>query len=640
MPPMPPPPRTLATLAALVALVAGLLGPSGARAQVAGPAAAAAPAGSAAAGPGLLHIHVRGGAELHAVASAEHGELTFHGQLVDDAGTPIPHAPVVVQASSSEGAAGARSPLRVGPLRPCDAAGARPPPHGGPDEAVVETDDRGEFCAVGHGAAPAMTLELRFRGSKLYDAADLSVPVDPEPRLLRTILRFEPPPEAIDLDRESVTVTASLHVERNDARGAGGSGAAPPLATAQRANLALTLVDERGAHVADALTGGDGRARFEVKTAALAGPGSGELRVRFAGNAVLTKAEWSQPLVRRAEAHLALTHPIERADAEDGLTLDVDVATARGAVAGGVVEVRRVGATGAMGGRPAVDSGSAPSPGGALGETVGAGDVDEHGHARIVATFSAGGATLVPLSLRFVPAAPWYRPGPELRVEARLAEPGVGRQILLAAAVVAAAAWVVVGWRRSPRPPVLPGLEGAKAPPSGRAGVHVLASPADLAGWRGTVTDAHDGSPIAGAHLSIVAPAFAGDGVVVRVVADERGAFTLDAPYRSDARLVVSAAEHSVHEQALPPPSVLGVALITRRRAVLERLVRWARQRGAPFDGAPEPTPGHVRRVAARSSAPEVEAWASRVEQTAFGPDRVDEGLEREVRSAEPRAAR
>ncbi len=239
-----------------------------------------------------------------------------------------------------------------------------------------------------------------------------------------------------------------------------------------------------------------------------------------------------------------------------------------------------------------------------------------------------------------MPAAPWYRPGPELRVEAHLSGPGVGRQILLAAVVLAAAAWVVNGWRRSPRPPVAPGVEGSPAPPSGRAGVHVLASPSDLVGWRGTVTDAHDGSPVGGAQLSIVAPSFDGSGVVARAVADERGAFSLEVAYRSDARLVVSGVEHSTHEQALPPPSVLGVALVTRRRALLERLVRWARQKGAPFDGAPEPTPGHVRRVATRTSASEVEAWAGRVEHAAYGPDRVDETLERDVRGAEPRPLR
>jgi hypothetical protein len=613
-----------ARLIGVFVALAALLVPAGARAQPGGPAPQTAGA--------PLRVHVRGGAELHAVAGAAHGAVRLHGQLVDDAGAPIPKAILALDATSTEEP---HARLHVGPLRPCEDAvtGARPLPHGGPDDLLIETDEHGEFCAVARAAAPKMNLEIRFRATKLHDAAELSLPVDMiQPHLVRTVLRFEPPPETLDLDRETLTVTAKLSFDRSDAArqsaGDEGPGGAPQpsLGTAQRANLALTLMDERGAHIADAVTGGDGRARFEIKTAALAGPGPGELVVRFAGNAVLTNAEWSQPILRRAEARLALAHPIVPADPEDGVIVDVDASTSRGPVTGGVVEARRIAST------------SAAAQAGAASDSVGAGMIDENGHARIVATFSAGGATLAPLSLRFVPAAEWYRPGPELRVEARLAGPGVGRQILLAVTVLVAAAWVIVGWRRSPRPPALPGVDGSAAPRSGRAGVQVLASPADLTGWRGTVADAHDGALIAGARVSIVLPAFAGDGVAARAVTDEHGAFSIEAPYRNDGRLVVDAPEHSTHEQPLPPPSVLAVTLITRRRAILERLVRWARQRGAPFDGTSEPTPGHVRRVAARSSAQEIEAWAGRVEQAAFGPQPVDEAIERDVRATEPRA--
>jgi hypothetical protein len=578
--------------------------------------------GLAAAQPasGPLHIHVRGGSEIHAAASIDRVELTLRGELVDDAGAAIPGAPIVVQAVSSSSPP---TPLHMGALRPCDGATghASTTARTGPDEIVIETDERGAFCAVGRAPSSSFAIRLRFRGSRVYDPADRDVAIEPEQETaLRALVRFEPPPETIDLDRESVTVTASLRVDRADALRQGGGAAA----ATQRANLALALEDERGAHVAGAITGGDGRAHFDVKTAALAGPGEGELVARFAGNAALAKASATQPVVRRAEAHVALSHPIDRADPDEGLTLDVDVATGRGPVSGGVVEVRRTRADGA-------------------GESVGAATVDEQGHARVVAVFPAEGASLVWLGLRYVPAAPWYRAGPELRVEAKIAGPGALRQLVLAVVVVVAAAWVASGWRRAPRPRMAPGVEGSAAPPSGRAGVRVLASPGDLRGWRGKVADAHDGAPIAGARLSIVAPTFEGDGVVARATADEHGAFTLEGTYRidaSDARLVVSADTHATHEQPLPPPSVLAVALVTRRRALLERLVKWARQRGAPFDGAPEPTPGHVRRAATRAGAAEVEAWAGRVEQAAYGPEPVDEAREREVRSGEPRPAR
>ncbi len=603
----------------LGALLALLLVATGADAQ---PRAvgSAVPAARGSSGTVPLHIHVRGSAELHAVATADHGELTVHGELIDDAGTPIPGAPIALTASATDDPRAEK--LHVGPLRPCDETAGRTPPRGAPDDLVLETDERGGFCVLGQAPAVKATVKLRFRGSRVYDAVDASVPVEAaQDHLLRTLLRFEPPPETIDLDRESITVTASLRVDRGEPARQLADGRLPTVAgSAQKANLTLELSDERGAHVASAVTGGDGRARFEVKTAALAGPGAGELWVRFAGNPVLGKAEWSQPVMRRADAHVALAHPLDSADPDDGVPIEVAVTTARGPVSGGVVEVRRI----------------LPPP--SASESVGAGTVDEQGHGQVVASFSAGGAQQVPLALRYVPAAPWYRGGPELRVEVKVAGPGVGRALLLGAVVLAAAAWVVGGWRRSPRPPAAPGIEGGDAPPSGRPGVHVLASPPDLVGWRGTVADAHDGAPVASARLSIVAPSFKGDGVVARAVADARGAFTLEAGYRSDARLIVESDEHSTHEQALPPPSVLGVALVTRRRALLERLVRWARQRGAPFDGAPEPTPGHVRRVASRASAQEIEAWASGVERAVYGVERVDETVERAVRGAEPRA--
>ncbi|APR78101.1 Hypothetical protein A7982_03448 [Minicystis rosea] len=590
--------RPMSRLAAAALLLATALLPGAAAAQTAP----------------TLRVHVRGGAEMHAVAGSERGDVTIRGELIDDAGAAIANAPVVLTALAE----GTRAALRIGPLAPCEGSSARGAARGG-DEAVIETDDRGGFCAVGRAPAEKLVLKLKFRGSKVYDAAELEVPVTAEAeRLQRALLRFEPPPETIDLDRDTITVTAALRVERNELFRPSAAG------SAQRANLQLVLEDEPHAHVAEAVTGGDGRARFEVKTSALAGPGAGELVVRFGGNAVLAKAEDSKPIVRRAEAHVALDHPIGKADPEDGVAMDFVVTTGRGPVSGGVVEVRR----------------AQSGPQGPGGDSLGAGSVDDHGHARVVAAFAAAGASKVPLVVRYVPAAPWYRAGPELRVEVEVAGPGVLRQVLLAVVVIGAAVWVASGWRRAPRPRELPGMEGADAAPSGRAGVQVLASPPDLVGWRGSVTDAHDGSPIAGATLAIVTVSFAGDGTVARVTSDERGVFALEAAVRNDARLVVTSPDHATHEQPLPPPSVLRVALITRRRALLERLVRWARQRGAPFDGAPEPTPGHVRRAASRASIADVETWAGHVEQAVYGAERVDEARERAIRDTEPRPAR
>ncbi len=589
---------------------------SSALAQPAGPSGVAPPTK----GP-ALHLRVRGGSELSASASTIEGGFTLRGELLDDAGVPIPSGSVTVQALDGDRA------VKIATFEPCSGTGTKT---GGahtasPDEAVLEADEHGSFCVTGRAGTGKLKLKLRFKGGKLHEGAETEVTLDGEhDNLLHTVLRFEPPVEMVDLERPTLTVTAKLSVDRAEAARlrSGVTGAA------HREGLELTLEDERGTAVATATTGGDGRARFEVKTESLAGPGPGELRVRFAGTALLAKGAASQPIVRRADARLALSHPIEKADPDDGATVDVEVTTVQGPVKGGVLEVRR--ATAGDGAEQARLSAS---------DVLGAANVDDQGHARILAAVSGAGGSTVPLVVRYVPAAPWYRPGNELRADVELKSAGILRQILLGAAVLAAAAWIAKGWRRSPRPRILPSVDGPVLAPSGKAGVQVLA-PSGATGFRGVVADAHDGTPIVGARLSVVAPSFQGDGVVQTAVTDDKGAFTLEGGAPRDARLVVEADFHGRHEQPLPPPSVLAVGLVARRRALLERLVRWAKMQGAPFDGTPEPTPGHVRRVAARASSVEIEQWAGAVERAAFGPDAIDAEAEREVQTAEPRPLR
>jgi hypothetical protein len=576
-----------------------------------------APSASATAGPGL-HVHVRGTAELQVAVSSEPDGFSIRGALIDDAGSAIPRAPVVILAFAPNDL---KTPIKLVSLEPCEGPrlGGRDGAEGG--AGTITTDERGTFCVVGKASIPKVVFKVRYGGSKIHDAFETQVSVEPDQdHLLRTLVRFEPPPETIDLDKETVTITASLRIDRNDASR---PGSPPP---ARREGVALTLEDEHTKRLAEAATGGDGRARFEVKTATFDGPGAGEIIARFDGKPGIAKASIAQPIVRRADVHLALTHPIERADADDGFAIDVDVTTARGAVDGGVVEVIR-------------SLSASKAAASASGESVGAGEV-VHGHAHVVVSFASGGVSTVPILLRYVPSAPWYRAGPALQTEVSLAGPGILKEILVALVVLAAAAWVVGGWRRAPKAAIAPGDVVLPALPPGKAGVQVLGPTRGASGWSGIVSDAHEGTAIAGARLAIVAPSFQGDGVIAEVFTDEHGAFALDAAHRSDARLIVESPLHSAYEQALPPPSALGVALVTRRRALLDRLVRWARRQGAPYDGTPEPTPGHVRRVAARGSAEEIEVWARRVEHVAYGPDPVIEPVEREVRSVEPRALR
>lgn len=557
---------------------------------------------------GAIRIHVKGSAQIQLTSSTDGSALIIRGSLIDDAGSPIPAAPISIQALAIDAP---NAPIALPAPRPCAERLRSPRPRAARDAIEIDTDERGEFCVRAEGPIPKASIRARFAGTKLHDAAETRAPLDAgEPRAARTILRFEPPIDAIDLDRESVPISGSLRVERSEL---------VPEGSAKREGLTITLEDERGSKIAEATTGGDGRARFDAKTAALAEPGKGELRLRFDGAPGLAKASAAIPIVRRAEVTITLAHPLDSADPDDGVPIDVDVSGARGPVDGGVVEALR-----------GVDS-------------VGAGTVIG-GKARVIATFTIDRAGSVPLTLRYVPAAPWWRAGSPLAVEVRIAGPGIGRQILLALVVVLVTAWVVAGWRRAPKAKAPLDSDATAAPPSGRAGVHVVAqASAGQSGWRGVVSDAHDGTPVRGATLAIVVPSFEGDGVAVRVTSDERGAFTIDSAAvasASGARLVVESKEHSSYEQSLPPPSVLAVALVTRRRAMLDRLVRWARRQGAPFDGPPEPTPGHVRRVASRSNIGDVEEWAQKVEHVAFGPDAVDDQVEQHIRATEPKGGR
>jgi len=108
------------------------------------------------------------------------------------------------------------------------------------------------------------------------------------------------------------------------------------------------------------------------------------------------------------------------------------------------------------------------------------------------------------------------------------------------------------------------------------------------------------------------------------------GGFQIEgASFPADSRVEVTAPFHSTLVAALPGPGVIELSLISRRRALLERLVRWAERRGKPWMKAlGEPTPAHIAEVAAQESEPQVERWARGLEHLAFGPNPPDAASE------------
>ncbi|EYF07416.1 Hypothetical protein CAP_0169 [Chondromyces apiculatus DSM 436] len=549
-------------------------------------------------------MHVRGTSQLEAVAWSEASSFTTRGTLLDDAGLPIAWAPLTIQvASGSRGREVLPVPTSCTPPSRGHTQGPRISAGG----YLVETNERGSFCVRGRADLGGATLRIEFAGSKLYDGTEQVFRVETtRTPLVVSALQFSPEVAEVDLDREVVPVVTTFQLDRREPAHVGVG--TPEL----REGLTILLEDEAGRRLGSTVTGGDGRARFDVKTADLAAPGQGELRARFEGNEALSKATATQSIVRHAQVSLALSHPIEAGDPEAGIPIDLEVQSSRGPVEGGVVEASRD------------------------GEPVGTAMVRE-GRARLLAVFTSDRETSLPLSVRYVSGTPWWRAGQSLSLQVPVRGPGVWRQVAIGALVLAVAGWILGGWRRAPKPAERADEKNKPALPTGRAGVSVVETSDQARGWKGLVTDAHEGTPIAGATITITVPTFEGTGEVARVVTDRGGEFTMDAAVERDARLVVEAPFHSAHAQALPPPSRLSITLVTRRRALIEHLLQWVKRQGAPFEGPPEPTPGHVRRVARRVEETDTERWAGSIEKAAFGPEAVDEELEKEIKGAEPR---
>jgi hypothetical protein len=238
--------------------------------------------------------------------------------------------------------------------------------------------------------------------------------------------------------------------------------------------------------------------------------------------------------------------------------------------------------------------------------------------------------------LRYVPATDGYVTEPPLVVEvpAPAQSPWAGTPWLFGVAAIAY--WVVRSWLRPSRR-AAPTHHG-EAPP-GRAAVELLSTDLSRSGWRGHVVDAHDGTPIAGARVSIVVPVFDGEGVAAAQTTGEDGAFAIahvEAAKNDGARLVVTAPHHTTLSEPAPSDGTLSVCLVSRRRTLLDRLVTWAKKSGAPWGRGKEPTPLELVTAARRREQRDVEGWAAAVAEAAYGPVSPDERREHDIVTREP----
>jgi hypothetical protein len=561
-----------------------------------------------------IRIRVRGSAKIVAHASRDQGDLVLSGSLVDDAGQPLPAEKVTIHITRESDPRDPKVIEGLRAARTCDRSTDRPPTAygvrvvGAPDAPDVEaiTDEGGRFCVRARLVPDRHLTHLSWRGSNLVDGADADLAFDLSRQAL--VLRFDPTPRVVSLDTPKLTFEAAARVEDD------GTTLAKP-------GLALVLANEKSDPLGRAVTDSSGRARFEVDAARMGPPGRGSLNVSFAGDAQTAFGVHVAEIERRVKVTLrvpaAEKGELKAQVPEDGIALAVDVASATGPVAEGGVEAR-------------------------IGEAVVGAAPVERGIARLTLTFTAQGNEAL-VRLRYVPSAPWYEALGDPTVKVPIRGPGLLAKAPILLAGLAVLAFFLVGRVASKgnKPEPAPAIVKADVERVGKPRLDVVRPAArGVVGWRGTVVDAHEGTAVRGARIWVERGTFDGRSVLASVAADAHGAFEL-APIEGivgDEQMAVEAPLHARLVQPLPPPGVLSIALLLRRRALLARLVGWARKRGRPFDVKPEPTPGHVRRAAADDL--QTARWADAVERAVFGGGDVDARLEGEIERmapAEPR---
>jgi hypothetical protein len=566
------------------------------------PFALGAPAGAAA----EVRLHVHGTTIVEAHAARASGRVAISGTVTDDAGRPRAGERVTLRVSRGGPAGGFVGLSAARPqacaLRPGGSSTGSPPEPPSLVDAEkigMKADSQGRFCAEValdpdlyevHVAAPAaddvegaaidFALDVRSSATALVDLA------------------FDPPRPVLSLDETSTEIDVVASIEEDGVtRGAEG--------------LRIVVANEAGQTVGDATTRPSGHALVVADASHLGPIGPGKLRASFAGNATTSPAACSIAVDRRAHVDLSIAGAeasgnvaaLEPGNPADGVSLGVKASPRCAPGCSGVP-------TGAIEAR--------------VGDAVvGAATLDQ-GRASLLVTFDPPGESEVALRLRFLPDAPSFLPGEELVAHLPVRSASPWKRTAVSLAGLAIAAWLVLDrgrpWRRLGRRGAAADRKEGQEP---IARVEVVAPLASGRGWTGTVLDAHDAVVVAGARVAIERRGFERVQAVAEARAGDDGRFALPAvDLVPGDEIVVEASLHAQLRDAAPRSGDLRIALVMRRRALLDRLVGWARKRGKPFDARPDPTPGHVRRAAGSDSP--VGRWADAVEKAAFGGDVVD----------------
>jgi hypothetical protein len=525
-------------------------------------------------------VTVQAQPRFEAVASqtAADGSSELRAQLVDDTGAPLPGKNVNARPSPSSGDV---------QLEPC---GADPLGRRAGQRMELETDAAGGVCLRVTGAAQLAGIELAFGGDGLHLPASVRAPLASAASPSR--LAFDAPSLELDLDQSTQRlrlivsglpeqgpeprITLSLHEGERERR------IEPESWTRQEDGFAISVRSEQ--------LGAPGPARL----VAILTPGAGRTVLRAESVALKVTAVQLQAEVAALEG--------ERA------RLLIESTGAGGPPTSGWVEAWLEGQSVA----------STPLIG---------------GHASLELSAMPPGATH--LSLRYKPEEPWWLPGKPFELTLERAMPRApGRWPWLV--LIAPIAWVCSRALQRPAPRDIANRPRRRPPVRAEVSTGAAAS---HSGWTGRVIDAHDGAPIPEAIVQISLPSLLATGAGTSTRSDERGVFALPAlsrPLPEGARLRVSARLHTEVERALPPEGRVDIAMISRRRLLLRRLVRWARAMGAPWHRNTEPTPREIMIVALRRGEPQTARWAEDVETAAFGSSDVDVRLEAALVGQEP----
>jgi hypothetical protein len=521
--------------------------------------------GSSAAAPPTLKV--AGKASFDVEARARGDAFEVRATLSDEVGRPLPNAEVRARASLPTGTLALR---RCGDSR--SGSGA---------ELVLATDKLGRLCVLASGVADG-AVELSYQDARSYFQPALRsvrLPADVKPTFE---VGFDPPLTTLVLDQSVQEVGLVVR---------GLAGAAAPAGAELVLSLAADQTErELGRAPLDALAEVH---RLTFVSGSVDRPGPARLIARLRGRSGEELGRATLPVLLRVTVSLQLTPEQLKRGAEPGATIRVNAASALGPAPSGVVEARSLGRSIA----------AAPVSGGAASLTLPSTEGAPLGDA---------------LTLEYVGAGPGWLSGPPLELRVVATGPSFARYAAWVFAAVLAALAVVLGWRRPPRPQ--PVVE-VPSPPRPLAGLAVLESFGAEGGYRGLVRDAHEGFGISPAVVTFLG---AGEprSVLLQARTNTDGAFRVETPSFPPGTVVeVTAPLHATLVASLPGPGLLQLSLTSRRRALLERLVRWAERRGKPWTArAGEATPAHVAEVAAQESEPEVEQWARGLEQLAFGP--------------------